>query len=111
MGDDWQIRANAAHIQNIRVWLELIGQNPRWSTRLISALIVNLSLGGVFIKDTDLFWRDVTALLNTEIKPVYNLIKQLCRMFPVYFNEIGAEGRLRDVSTTLDEASKRHDPA
>jgi pyruvate,orthophosphate dikinase len=39
VGEDWQVRVNNAHIQNIRTWLELIERNPKWSTRLISVLI------------------------------------------------------------------------
>lgn len=109
VGNDWQIKANSAHLQNIRTWLELIELNPKWSTRLLSALIIHLSLGGVFIKDTDLFPREITRLLNSGIGPVYNLAKQLARLFPAYFNDIGAEGRLRDISTRLDELSGRRD--
>jgi len=109
VGDDWQIQVNTAHIQNIRTWLELIKINPKLSTRLISYLIINLSLSGVFIKDTDLFSRDITQLLNSNIEPVYNIIKQLARLFPVYFNDIGAEGKLREISTQIDEITHRKD--
>jgi len=110
IGDDWQIRANAAHLQNIRVWLQLIEQNPKWSKRLISSLIINLSLGGVLIKDTDVFPRDVTRLLNSEMAPVFNLIKQLARLLPVFYSDIGAEGELREISTRIDEICLRNDP-
>nr|MDA3823984.1 hypothetical protein [Bacteroidales bacterium] len=106
---NWQIKANSAHIQNIRVWLELIELNPKWSVRLLSFLTIHLSLCGVFIKDTDLFPRDITGFLNSDIEPVYNLAKQLARLFPVYFNDIGAEGKLRDISTDLDEITHRKD--
>ncbi len=109
VGNDWQIRVNPAHIQNVRVWLELIELNPKWSKKLISSLIINLSLRGVFIKDTDLFPRDITHLLNSDFGPVYNLVKQLTRLFPSYFNEIGAEGGLRDISTEIDELCQRKD--
>jgi len=110
VGNDWQIRANSAHIQNIRTWLDLIELNPKWSKKLLSSLIIHLSLNGVFIKDTDLFPRDITRLLNSDIGPVYNLAKQLTRLFPAYFNDIGAEGRLRDISTEIDEICQRRDP-
>lgn len=106
---DWQILGNANHVKNIRVWLELIEENPKATRELLAALIVNLKLGGIFISDTDLFQRDVTKLLNTEITPVYREIKQLARIFPVYFREIGAEGELRDFTTAIDEASRRKD--
>ena len=109
VGDDWQVKVNNAHIQNIRTWLELIELNPKWSTRLLSSLIINLSIGGIFIKDNDLFPRDITRFLNSEIGPVFNLAKQLARLFPVYFNDIGAEGGLRDISTQIDEISHRKD--
>ncbi len=109
VGDDWQIKANSAHILNIRTWIELIELNPQWSPKLLSYLAINLSICGVFIKDTDLFPRDITQLLNSRIEPVYNLIKQLARLFPVFFNEIGAEGKLRDISTELDEITQRKD--
>lgn len=108
--DDWQIRVNAAHLRNIRTWMELIELNPKFSIRLISNLIIHLSISGVFIKDTDLFPRDITRFLNSDIDRVYNQAKQLCRIFPVYFNDIGAEGRLRDISTRIDELSHRRDP-
>ncbi|MBW2092204.1 MAG: pyruvate, phosphate dikinase, partial [Deltaproteobacteria bacterium] len=110
VGDDWQIQSNEAHIQNIRVWLKLIELNPGYSKKLLSALIIYLALNGVFIKDTDLFPRDITDLLNSDINQVYNLIKQLCRIFPAYFNEIGAEGQLRDISTQIDDIINRRDP-
>lgn len=108
-GDDWQVRANAAHVQNIRSWLELIEENPKWSKKLISSLIIQLSLRGVLIRDTDLFPRDISRLLNSDIAPVYNLAKHLARLFPAYFNDIGAEGELRDISTRIDEISLRKD--
>lgn len=107
--DEWQVKTNRAHLKNIRVWLELIENNPKWSKSLISALIINLNLGGVHISDTDLFQKDITKLLNSDIKPVYHLIKELARLFPVYFSEIGAEGTLREVSTELDESTGRAD--
>ena len=42
--NEWQIKVNSAHILNIRTWLELIEVNPKWSIRLLSGLIIHLSL-------------------------------------------------------------------
>jgi len=109
VGNDWQIKVNSDHIQNIRTWLKLIERKPQWSVRLLSAMIIHLSISGVFIKDTDLFPRDITRFLNSDIEPVYNLSKQLARLFPSFFNDIGAEGELRDISTRLDEICHRKD--
>jgi len=106
---EWQVKVNPAHITNIRSWLEIIGMKPRWTKRLISALIINLKSGGIFVRDTDLIQKNISALLNTDIAPAYSLIKQLLRIFPVYFSEIGAEGELREISTKVDELSSRND--
>lgn len=107
--EDWQVQVNPDHIRTIRAWLEIIAMKPRWTKRLISALIINLKIGGIFIRDTDLIQRDISRLLNADIAPAYNLIKQLSRLFPVYFSEIGAEGELRDITTRIDELSFRND--
>ncbi|HEY5113472.1 MAG TPA: PEP/pyruvate-binding domain-containing protein, partial [Coriobacteriia bacterium] len=77
--------------------------------RLAAALNVQLRLGGVHIADTDLFQRDVTRFLDADIRPIYFVAKQLLRTLPVYFNEVGAEGELRAVSTQIDEICGRRD--
>ncbi|WKY45908.1 PEP/pyruvate-binding domain-containing protein [Eubacteriaceae bacterium ES2] len=109
LNEDWQILSHINHVKNIRIWMELIEINPKVMQELLAALIVNLKLGGIFISDTDLFQRDITKLLNVNIEPVYRDIKQLARIFPVYFREIGAEGDLRDATTEIDELSRRKD--
>lgn len=109
VNEDWQLSVNENHLKNIRVWLELIEYSESDMEKLLSALIVNLRLGGIFINDTDLFQRDITKILNSNIAPYYKKVKQLTRIFPVYFNEIGAEGEIRKVTTTMDEVSHRQD--
>ena len=105
----WQYETNPAHARNIRSWMKLIAADPVRMKRLLAALIAHLRIGGIFLSDTDLFQKDMANLLNADIEPVYNLIKQLGRLLPVYFTEIGAEGNIRDVSTRLDEIGKRQD--
>lgn len=107
--ENWQPLANPAHLANIRVWLHLIMREPKWCSTLFSALIIHIKLSGTCVKDTDLFQRDITELLNHPIEPIYNLSKQFTKLMPVFFNEIGSEGELRDVSTELDEIHKRKD--
>jgi len=107
--EDWQPLANPAHLSNIRVWLHLIMREPKWCSTLFSALIIHLKLSGTCVKDTDLFQRDITELLNHPIEPIYNLAKQFTKLMPVFYNEIGSEGELRDVSTELDEIHRRKD--
>jgi len=107
--ENWQPLINPAHLSNIRVWLHLIMREPKWCGTLFSALIIHLKLSGTCIKDTDLFQRDITELLNHPIEPIYNLSKQFTKLMPVFYNEIGSEGELRDVSTELDEIHRRKD--
>ncbi|MFV0438081.1 MAG: PEP/pyruvate-binding domain-containing protein [Desulfopila sp.] len=107
--ENWQPLVNPAHLSNIRVWLHLIMREPKWCGTLFSALIIHLKLSGTCIKDTDLFQRDITELLNHPIEPIYNLSKQFTKLMPVFYNEIGSEGELRDVSTELDEIHHRKD--
>jgi len=109
VGEDWQLSVDENHIKNIRVWLELIEHSKMPMEKLLSALIVNLKLGGIFLSDTDLFQREITKVLNSNITPYYKKVKQLTRIFPVYFNEIGAEGEIRNVTTNMDEISGRQD--
>jgi len=42
-------------VVNVRVWLDIISRNPKWCSTLLSALIINLRLGGTCIKDTERF--------------------------------------------------------
>ena len=106
---DWKTHVNKNHLKNIRVWLEILKYGSSIPEKLLSALIVNLRLGGVYISDTDLFQRDITNILNSNISPFYKKVKQLSFIFPVYFSEIGAEGEIRHVTTSMDELSHRND--
>ncbi|WP_460180982.1 PEP/pyruvate-binding domain-containing protein [Thermodesulfovibrio sp. TK110] len=107
---DYTINVNQYHVSNLRLYFDLISQNPSESKELIAALSIYLFFGGIHIKDTDLFQRDITKLLNSDISQVFYLVKPLLRKIPVYFNEINAEGQLRTVSTQVDEIFKRKDP-
>lgn len=107
--DEWETVVNPFHLPNIRCWMRIIQSNPSLYERLAAALNVQLRLGGVHVADTDLFQRDVTRFLNADIRPIYFVAKQLLRAFPVYFNDVGAEGELRSVSTELDEICGRRD--
>ncbi|HQO08831.1 MAG TPA: PEP/pyruvate-binding domain-containing protein [Clostridiales bacterium] len=107
--DEWRLNVDPAHVVNIRTWLDIFESDTSRYEMILAGLTANLKLGGVLIFDTDLFQKDVSRLLNCDIKRSYKLVKQLCRIFPIYFNEIGAEGELRDVSTIIDELSYRQD--
>jgi pyruvate,orthophosphate dikinase len=106
---DWQIEVDKNHIKHLRMLLELIAIDPLMCKDLLAYLIISLSQKGVFISDTDLFQKDVSAFLNSDFKPILVQTKHLLKMFPVFFNEIGAEGEIRDISTSIDELGHRKD--
>jgi pyruvate,orthophosphate dikinase len=106
---DWEARVDPAHVQNVRAYLSVVEAHPVLGRPLLTALVAHLKLGGVFVADSDLFQRDVSSLLARNVRPVYAHVKQLLRLLPVYFNEIGAEGALRESSTRLDEIGGRRD--
>lgn len=108
--DEWGIRVNPNHLKNIRTYLGIIDADPWRARQLLAGLLIHLETGGVFVADTDLFQKDVSELLAADVAPVYDQVLHLLRRFPVYFNDIGAEGQLRTVSTRLDEIDARQDP-
>lgn len=109
ISEEWQIEVDKNHVKHLRVLLELIAINPAQNKDLLAFTLISLSKHGVFISDTDLFQKDVSAFLGSNIMPIFVQSKHLLRKFPVFFNEIGAEGEIRDASTSLDELSQRKD--
>jgi len=109
IASDWQIEIDKNHVKHLRILLELIAINPQQNKDLLAFTVISLNRKGVFISDTDLFQKDVSAFLGSNLKPIFVQSKHLLRMFPVFFNEIGAEGDIRDASTNLDELSMRKD--
>lgn len=109
IGRDWELRTDPNHLKCLRAWLAIYERSPAAGNRLIAALIINLRISGIFIADTDLFQKDVSRLLNNAPGGSYILIKQLCRIFPVYYNAIGADGELRALTTEIDSLAEGRD--
>jgi len=110
VSEEWEVWVNPHHLQCLRCWLRIIENDPQRYERLLSALVIHLSFNGLFVSDTDLFQRDVSALLNSDVADAFSLIMQLVQLFPVFFNEVGSEGELREVSTRIDQLVHRRDP-
>ncbi len=106
---EWKMIANPYHLHNIRTFLTIISSNPPLFRRLIASLTLSLRFGGVYIPDTALMQKDISRLLASNIEPVYHHVRQLCFALPVFFSELGAEGELRTLSTTIDQVSERQD--
>ena len=110
VSEEWQVAVNPNHLPCVRCWLGIIRTDPVQYERLLSALTVNLFFRGLFVSDTDLFQRDISALLGADIGGSFQLVMQLVPRFPVFFHQIGAEGELREVSTKIDQVLHRRDP-
>ncbi|HDP81171.1 MAG TPA: hypothetical protein ENN21_10065, partial [Spirochaetes bacterium] len=102
IASDWSVIVNSSHLENIRTWLRLIEINPPVMKRLAAALIVNLKMGGVFLKDTDVFQRDISSLLNSDYGDVFYLITSLAAVFPAFYHDIGATGNIRAFTEKID---------
>ncbi len=109
IASDWSVMVNASHLANIRTWLELIELNPVYMKRLAASLIANLTLGGVFLKDTDVFQRDISRLLNSNYKEVFYLIISLAAVFPAFYHDIGATGNIRAFTERVDTNHQMND--
>jgi len=110
VSEEWETHVNPHHLTCLRTWLAIIMSDPFRFVQLLSALVINIHFKGVFVSDTDLFQRDVSALLNSDIADAFALIMQVVTYVPVFFNEVGSEGELRDVSTRIDQITHRRDP-
>ncbi len=109
ISEDWQVNTDKTHVKHLRVYMELIALNPTLCQDLLANLVINVSKHGILISDEDLFQKDVSALLNADIKGVFIQLRHLLRQFPVFYSEIGAEGEIRDLSTEIDDMGQRQD--
>ncbi|HOO70868.1 MAG TPA: PEP/pyruvate-binding domain-containing protein [Spirochaetota bacterium] len=109
IASDWSVIVNSSHLENIRTWMKLIELNPPLMKKLAAALIVNLKLGGVFLKDTDVFQRDISRLLNSDYGDVFYLITSLAAVFPAFYHDIGATGDIRAFTEKIDTNHEMND--
>ncbi len=109
IAQDWSVIVNSSHLENIRTWMRLIEINPPLMKKLAASLIVNLKLGGVFLKDTDVFQRDISRLLNSGYRDVFYLVTSLAAVFPAFYHDIGATGDIRSFTEKIDTNHRMND--
>ncbi|MEJ2697800.1 MAG: PEP-utilizing enzyme [Candidatus Sulfobium sp.] len=101
--DTWAEIANPLHIERLRKFLKIIGLDGRRFHDVLVHVICNIYVSGVFIPDEVLFQRDVSSYLNSvNFADNFLLNHMLLQKLPVYFNEVGATGRMRDYTTEID---------
>ena len=101
--DTWAEIVDPLHLERLSKLLYILGLNSKRFVEVLTHLTCNLFITGVFIPDDKLFQRNVSAYLNTgAVRDNFLANYIFLQRLPVYFNEVGASGRLRDYSTELD---------
>jgi pyruvate, orthophosphate dikinase len=101
--DTWAEIANPLHIDRLRKFMRIIALDSTRFRYLLIHVICNLYVSGIFIPDDNLFQREISAYLNSgSFGDNFLLNHMLLQRLPVYFNEIGATGRIRDYTTEID---------
>ena len=105
-GDTWSEIADPRHLARITKFMAVLciqgidGKNP---DDILVHLLCNLYISGVFVPDDRLFQRNVSVYLNSpSFRKNFLFSYLLLKKLPVYFNEIGAAGMIRDDSTEID---------
>jgi pyruvate,orthophosphate dikinase len=108
--DTWAELAHPLHLDRVRGFMEVIAAGGEGMRDVFLHAIACLHISGVFIPDDRLFQRQVSAYLNSGAAGRHFLLSfMLLKQLPVYFNEVGASGKVRDYSTDID--SWGNDPA
>ena len=101
--DTWAEISNPLHIERLRKFMRIIGLDSVRFRDVLVHVICNLHVSGVFIPDEALFQREISAYLNSAgFGDNFLLNHMLLQRLPVYFNEVGATGKIRDYTTEID---------
>jgi pyruvate, orthophosphate dikinase len=101
--DTWAEIADPLHIERLRKFMRIIALDNTRFRDLLVHVICNLFVSGVFIPDESLFQREISAYLNSGgFENNFLLTHLLLQRLPVYFNDVGATGRIRDYTTEID---------
>lgn len=101
--DTWAEIVNPSHLRRLSAFLGIIAADNVRFMDILTHLISNLFISGVWIPDDRLFQRDISSYLNSGV-PGKNFLLHymLLKKFPSYFSEVGASGRIRELTTDLD---------
>ena len=101
--ETWAELVDPLHLERLAKFMDILQLGGEQLRRVLVHVIANLSVSGVFIPDDRLFQRNVSSYLNSEaMRGDFLLNFLLLQKLPVYFNEVGAGGAIRDYSTELD---------
>ncbi len=99
----WAEIVDPLHLDRLSKFLALLRNGGEGLRDVLIHVICNLFVSGVFIPDDRLFQREVSSYLNAPaLRGDFLLNYLLLKRLPVYFNEVGATGRIRDDTTEID---------
>ncbi|RME66921.1 MAG: hypothetical protein D6778_03990 [Nitrospirae bacterium] len=101
--DTWEPEYNPQHTDHLKNLFKVLsfgGYRHKW---FLYRAVATLYITDLFIPDDAIFQRHITNYLNSvDLKESLLEHLVLLRRLPVYYNEIGATGTIRDLSTRLD---------
>jgi pyruvate,orthophosphate dikinase len=101
--ESWAERVNPLHIRRLTGFVRVIAASPVSLPEVVAHVGASLFVGGVHIPDDRIFQREATALLNSvTLREEFHLCYLLLGRLPVFHAEVGASGRVRDLTTELD---------
>jgi pyruvate,orthophosphate dikinase len=99
----WAEVVNPLHLDRLSKFLAILRHGKEDLRDVLIHVICNLFVSGVFIPDDKLFQREVSSYLNAPaLRNDFLLNYLLLKKLPVYFNDVGATGRIRDDTTEID---------
>ncbi len=102
-GETWAEIINPLHLERLSKFLRILSIEHTAFRDVLIHVICNLHVSGVFIPDDRLFQREVSAYLNSgALTSDFLLHYMLLKKLPVYYNEVGATGLIRDFTTEID---------
>jgi pyruvate,orthophosphate dikinase len=101
--DTWAEKVNPSHLRRLAAFLEVIAVDAGQFLDILVHLVGNLFISGVWIPDDRLFQRDISSYLNSgAVQNNFLLHYLLLKRLPSYYSEVGASGRIRDLTTEID---------
>ncbi|MBI4849669.1 MAG: hypothetical protein HY808_14055 [Nitrospirae bacterium] len=102
-GDTWAEIVDPDHLRRLSGFLGVISAGGEQFSEILAHLVSNLFISGVWMPDDRLFQRDISLYLNSgALKKNFLLQYLLLKKIPSYFSEVGASGRLRELTTDID---------
>ncbi len=102
-GETWAEIINPVHLERLSKFLKILSIEQTAFREVLIHVVCNLHVSGVFIPDDRLFQREVSAYLNSGVLAGDFLLHyMLLKRLPVYYNEVGATGLIRDFTTEID---------